>query len=557
MSYEISRPVHTGILALLGFFVLGLPDTALAVSFDCTNASSRVEKLICTDSDLSRLDDGLAAEYRAIRRMGFLDSQVKPQRTWVIKRNTCSDKACVQALYESRIAELNELVKRLPGPSAERSESPEYVVKCDPRKGMLSILESSAPDLDPSEEEPPRTAGAAEYIIRPGLLTKGVEKDGHYFLLAEKEENFQCRLGTAVYRVKIAPYIFNANVMGECGAAEPVISAQVLRNGKVILGDQRFATCRGADARVIHRIRLDERQQSMRVLATLDAFFLPLSIEKTFSFSAQPMELEDAVFGAFPTGDVDVDLFLAVRKRDPDQVRKALALGAAPNTTDMNGFTPLAYLWKGSQRKPPTGHALEQQDRDAEEIAKLLFAKGAGGDFKNSNGVSLLEYLIGADVPESVINMLLQHGADPKNDRSLASASLRGDAKLVEKLLALGADPNAKRPDDTTALWAASSSGFYSWGDGHTSAINEYVRCVRLLLQRGAKVDVAIKDSEGMLWFLVRSFSKDERLRLILAELIPHSSQAAIKKARDLSIKLEASQEGGTLSAWLGQFIRP
>jgi ankyrin repeat protein/uncharacterized protein YecT (DUF1311 family) len=557
MSYDISRAVHPRMLALLAFFSLGFPCTAPAVSFDCTKASSRVEKLICTDSDLSRLDDALAVEYRAIRRIGFFDSQVKPQRAWVMKRNACHNKACVQALYESRIAELNELVNNLPGPSAERPESPEYVVKCDPRKGILSILESGAPDLDPSEEEPPPTARAVEHIIRPGSLTKGEERDGQFFLLAEKEENFQCRLGTTVYRVTIAPYIFNTNAMGECGAAEPVISAQVIRDGQVILADQRFATCRGAEGRVIHRIRIDERQQSMRVLATLDAFVLPLSIEKSFSFSALPAQFEHAVFDSFPTGDVDVDLFLAVRKRDPDQVRKALAMGAAPNTTDMNGFTPLSYLWKGSWRRPAAGRTLEQEDRNAEDIAEVLFANGASGNVKNNNGVSLLEYLIG-DAPPRVIDLLLQHGADPKSDRSLANAAAQGDVRLVEKLLALGADPNARRRDDSTALWSASISGFYpSHGDRPRRSMDDYVRCVRLLLRNGAKVDAAIRDSEGMLWFLVRSFSKDERLKLILVELIPHSSQAAIKKARDLSIKLEASQEGATLSTWLGQFVRP
>jgi uncharacterized protein YecT (DUF1311 family) len=555
MRYDLARAVHTSSLALLAIFFFGFAGAAFAVSFDCTNASSQVEKLICADPDLSRLDDELAAKYRAVRRMGFFDSQVRSQRAWITKRNACNDKECVKALHESRIAELNELVNSLSSPSLKEPESPGYVVKCDPRKGILSIHESGAPDVDPSEEELPDGAGVVEHLVQPGSLTKAGGTDMQPLRLAAKKEAFQCRLGTATYRITIAPYIFNARVMGECGASEPVISAEVIRNGKVILSDQRFETCRGS-GRVIHRIRLDERQQSMRVLATLDTTFLPLWIEKAFSFSALPVQLEHAVFETFPTGDVDVDLFLAVRNGDLDQVRKALAMGAAPNATDLNGFTPLAYLWKSSRGKPATGLALEQEERNAEEIAGLLFAKGANGNVKNNNGVSLLEHLIGYS-SQRVIDLLLQHGADPKTGQSLARASLRGNAALVEKLLALGADPNAKGPDGSTALLAASRSGFYSWGDGPTPSIDEYVRCVRLLLQHGAKVDVAIRDSEGLLWFLVRSFWKDERLKLILAELIPYSSKAAIKKAYDLSIKLENSQEGGTLSVWLGQFVRP
>lgn len=556
MRYEIARAVHTRSLALLAIFLLGLPGAAFAVSFDCTNASSRVEKLICTEPDLSGLDDKLAAEYRAVRRLGFFDSHVRAQRAWVAKRNACEDKACVKALYESRIAELVELADNLPSPSAEGPESPEYVVKCDAQSGILSIHESGAPDVDPSEDESPRKAGVIEYLVKPGSLTYVEEKDTQPLLLALGNKEFQCRLGAASYRITISPYIFNARVMGECGAAEPVISAEVVRNGKVIFSDQRFATCLGASTRAIHRIRFDERNQSMRILATLEAVSLPLRIEKAFRFSAVPRELEAAIFDAFPTGDVDVDLFIAVRMGKIDLVREALVKGATPNATDLNGFTPLAYLSKSSWGRPAAGRTLEQEDRNAEEIAGLLFAKGASGNVKNNNGVSLLEYLIGSASPR-VIDLLLKHGADPKTDSSLTLASYRGDSALVAKLLALGADPNAKGRGDSTALWAASRSGFSSRVDKLPNLFDEYVRCVRLLLQHGAKVDVAIRDPEGLLWFLVRDFWKDERLKLILAELIPYSSQATIKKAYELSIKLESSQKGATVSAWLRQFVRP
>jgi uncharacterized protein len=37
---------------------------ALAASFDCAKASTRVERLICADKDVSALDDRLASTYR-------------------------------------------------------------------------------------------------------------------------------------------------------------------------------------------------------------------------------------------------------------------------------------------------------------------------------------------------------------------------------------------------------------------------------------------------------------------------------------------------------------
>jgi hypothetical protein len=345
--------------------------------------------------------------------------------------------------------------------------------------------------------------------------------------------------------------------MGQCGAGEPVISAEVIRDTARILADQRFATCIDG-SRVIHRIRFDERTRSMRILATLDSTFLPIRIEKAFRFSAVPKDLEEAVFESFPTGDVDVDLFVAVRKRNIDNVREALAKGATPNARDLNGFTPVAYLWKSGYEQPMPGRTPEQADRDAEEIAKLLFAKGANGNVTNNGGVSLLDYLIIGYASPPVIDLLLKNGADPRNDRSLANASLRGNPALVEKLLALGADPNKKGPGGSTALWSASSSGFYTWGNRPTPPMDEYVKCVRLLLKNGAKVEDAIRDREGLLWFLVRGFWKDERLKLVLAELIPYSSPSAIKNAYDLSVKIANSQEQGPLlHTWLSQFVRP
>lgn len=544
---------------LFALLVLGCPIGASPASFDCANASARVEQLICADRDLSSLDDQLAAEYRSARRTGLPDSEVSTQRAWIAQRNACADADCVRNLYESRIAELREVTGGHPPPTADEVQSQEYVVRCDPKNGVLSIQESGAAGAGRSQGELPQDgeeSGLAEHHIEPSELTKAGGSEMQPLRLSAGKKRFQCRLGKSLYRITIEAYIFNARVMGECGAAEPVISADVIRNGQRILRTQRFATCISA-SRVIHRIWFDERSQSMRVLATLDSNFLPIRIEKAFRFAALPKDLEEAVFEAFPTGDVDVDLFVAVRRRDVERVRESLAKGAAPNARDLRGFTPVAYLWNSGWAPPVRGRTIEQDERDAEEIARLLFGKGASGNVSNYAGVSLLDYLIIGYAPAPVIEMLLQNGADPKSDASLRTASIRGNPVLVERLLTLGADPNKKGPDGSTALWSASSSGFYSWGKRPTPPMDEYVSCVRLLLKNGAKVDIAIRDREGLLWFLVRGFWKDERLKLVLAELIPYSSKSAVKNAYDLSVRIGISQGSADLSAWLGQFVRP
>ncbi len=537
------------------FVISAVPLVASAAGFDCSKAASRVEKLICVDAELSGLDDELTAAYRAARRAGMPESENRKQRQWIVERNACADKECVRESYKARLEELRELafVIRPDGP-----EVPEYVVRCDPANALLTIEEAGVtPDASDSELISQRTARNAritEYRITPGDLTKAGGTDMQPLLLPAKKSQFQCRLGKSAYRVVIEPYIFNARVMGECGAAEPVISATVFRDSQSVLPRQRFGDCHG---RAIHRIQVSERAQSMRVLVTLDGNFLPLHVEKTFPLASLPKDLEEAVFDAFPTGDVDVDLFVAVRKRNVRLVQEALARGAAPNAQDLYGLTPLAYLWRaeteyGKRRGDP------EDDKQGEQIARLLFSKGAKGTItgKNGVGVSLLPRLIGS-VSSGVIELLLENGADPREDLSLRSAAAAGNARLVERLIRAGADPNRKGPDGATALWYAANSGFYT-SNGQAKPIDDYVQCIRILLKSGAKVEEAQPGPEGLLWFIVRGFWKDERIKLVLAELIPHSSKQSIKNAHELVGKIGSeSEQGIALRVWLEQYVRP
>jgi len=77
-------------------------------SFDCAKASNFVEKLICEDVDLSKLDNEIATEYR-IALKGNDPKKVKNfQRAWIKERNICTDIYCIKKAYEKRIVELKE-----------------------------------------------------------------------------------------------------------------------------------------------------------------------------------------------------------------------------------------------------------------------------------------------------------------------------------------------------------------------------------------------------------------------------------------------------------------
>ena len=73
-----------------------------AASFDCSKAGTQVEKAICSDPELGRLDEELMAAYKKVAA-----TERKAQRAWLKYRNTCGpDVQCLTGMYESRIAVL-------------------------------------------------------------------------------------------------------------------------------------------------------------------------------------------------------------------------------------------------------------------------------------------------------------------------------------------------------------------------------------------------------------------------------------------------------------------
>lgn len=88
---------------------------APVASFDCTKAATPVERAICADVPLARLDRDVAQAYG--ERLANVDSAAdkeairKRQRTWLGNRNgACTDQtalaACLTGVYRTRLAEL-------------------------------------------------------------------------------------------------------------------------------------------------------------------------------------------------------------------------------------------------------------------------------------------------------------------------------------------------------------------------------------------------------------------------------------------------------------------
>lgn len=82
-----------------------------AASFDCKLAKSTVEKAICSDPALSKLDEELSAAYKAALSKHPVPSYVKVrQREWNKDNKFCDAKAitsCLKSNYSKRVSELS------------------------------------------------------------------------------------------------------------------------------------------------------------------------------------------------------------------------------------------------------------------------------------------------------------------------------------------------------------------------------------------------------------------------------------------------------------------
>ena len=78
-------------------------------SFDCENASSAVEQMICADPELARLDKQTAEAFGVVRARSMDPGEVTSnQGRWrMTVRDICADEACIEQAYQTRLAELN------------------------------------------------------------------------------------------------------------------------------------------------------------------------------------------------------------------------------------------------------------------------------------------------------------------------------------------------------------------------------------------------------------------------------------------------------------------
>jgi uncharacterized protein YecT (DUF1311 family) len=160
------------LVALAALFV---SSSAFAVSFDCTKASTFVEKTICSDPLLGKLDDALSKNYKQMIVTDFGGSVIdlrNEQRQWVSSRNKCTTRECLIVAYKKRIDET-----------------------CD--YGVLSGVHPNCVHAEDLESPPAADIGANREVLAPPhvaansqlpqFYSKWKDKNGTVITCAEKE----------------------------------------------------------------------------------------------------------------------------------------------------------------------------------------------------------------------------------------------------------------------------------------------------------------------------------------------------------------------------------
>ena len=97
------------------------PEPSAGPSFDCTRATSQVNRMICASPKLSGADRSLGETFNTVLNQGGVDAAAlrADEAHWLRDvRNACADPACLARVYVQREAALRQKSQRAASPAA-------------------------------------------------------------------------------------------------------------------------------------------------------------------------------------------------------------------------------------------------------------------------------------------------------------------------------------------------------------------------------------------------------------------------------------------------------
>ena len=125
-----------------------------------------------------------------------------------------------------------------------------------------------------------------------------------------------------------------------------------------------------------------------------------------------------------------------------ETVERILGMGADPRHVNQDGRDAL----------------LTASAKGYEEVARMLLSRGADASTKDKEGWSALS-ISAYNGHTDVVSLLSSRATPDELDDALLVASFSGDAKVISKLLGLGANINARSPEGKTPLMISADGG--------------------------------------------------------------------------------------------------
>lgn len=132
------------IIGLFTMLLLTVPCGGWAASFDCSKASTKVERMICDSAALSKADEMLAEKYaQALKQARNRNDIVRQQRQWLEKRNAVTNETELLQMYNDRIRQLNNKGTVVQRPSDSRGDTTRSSKRAYLFSGDLLVLNTA------------------------------------------------------------------------------------------------------------------------------------------------------------------------------------------------------------------------------------------------------------------------------------------------------------------------------------------------------------------------------------------------------------------------------
>lgn len=176
--------MHKTVIAIAFLFV---PLASQGASFDCSKATTNVEKLICQDTAASRtiseLDSAMSDIYAAkLADAPDPDALKREQRHWLNNvRNKCLDVSCLETAYTQRIEQL----------TSQDAAVKQRVLALGKRDSRAIQKLSCNKEVESALDEALRQAmQLSNSDSRPGALSGNEVRSGYFYLLPDIATNY-------------------------------------------------------------------------------------------------------------------------------------------------------------------------------------------------------------------------------------------------------------------------------------------------------------------------------------------------------------------------------